>query len=262
MTADDRKTLEALANNRDNDRHAHAESQEFSAYTLAVNDAAAIRSALAEIDRLRELNASLAVDVIGLEHARDHVAAADKCQRRHDDDAREIDSLRAAMRENDRLFERLDAALAGPDEVAKMTREVGGFVSALNILTTADGIVDLACVALAELHRLRAAAAEERHHCESALRVELEHVAEAVMGAPVERVDPSAIAAEARRLRAEVAALRARNTRLAETVEIARELVQYDWLDSLDDSDRSNDVRRDVARLDAQFRATTTKETP
>lgn len=214
MTADDRKTLEALANNRDNDRHAHAESQEFSAYTLAVNDAAAIRAALAEIDRLR------------------------------------------------------------------------------------------------------AAAAEERHHCESALRIELEHVAEAVMGAPVERVDPSAVAAEARRLRAalakgdaddvsdwrrfaktvvgdyadshgaddceseylrlhaqrtedaaafardEIAALRARNTRLAETVEIARELVQYDWLDSLDDSARSNDVRRDVARLDAQFRATTTKETP
>lgn len=170
--------------------------------------------------------------------------------------------------------------------------------------------------ALAEIDRLRAAAAEERHHCESALRIELEHVAEAVMGAPVERVDPSAVAAEARRLRAalakgdaddvsdwrrfaktvvgdyadshgaddceseylrlhaqrtedaaafardEIAALRARNTRLAETVEIARDLVQYDWLDSLDDSARSNDVRRDVARLDAQFRATTTKETP
>ena len=52
--------------------------------------------------------------------------------------------MREALKEDARLFERLDEAMASPERIAEDTRLVGGFVSGLDLIETAEQIVDRA----------------------------------------------------------------------------------------------------------------------
>lgn len=87
-------------------------------------DAAAIRAALAHIDAL--------------------AAETDRLRAENAD-------LRDALRENDRLFEKIDEALATPERLREDAEVVGGFFSGLHLSTTADEIVDRVCAEVADL---------------------------------------------------------------------------------------------------------------
>lgn len=52
--------------------------------------------------------------------------------------------MKEALKENARLFERLDKAMASPERIADDTRLVGGFVSGLDLTYTAEEIIDKA----------------------------------------------------------------------------------------------------------------------
>lgn len=56
-----------------------------------------------------------------------------------------VNQLKKAIMEQDKLFEKLDEAMASPERIKKDTVHVGGFVSLLNLTETADEIVDRAC---------------------------------------------------------------------------------------------------------------------
>lgn len=52
--------------------------------------------------------------------------------------------LEEALKEMDRLIERLDQAMATKERIAQDTLHAGGFVSSLNLAETAEQIVDRA----------------------------------------------------------------------------------------------------------------------
>ena len=56
--------------------------------------------------------------------------------------------LRDALKEHNRLFEKLDEAMASPDRISRDTAMVGGFVSYLDITETAEEIVNRAIAIL------------------------------------------------------------------------------------------------------------------
>jgi hypothetical protein len=62
-----------------------------------------------------------------------------------------VKELRSALIEQDMFFERLDKAMASPETIAQHTKDVGGFVSSLNLTETAEQIVDRAIEKLKQL---------------------------------------------------------------------------------------------------------------
>lgn len=63
----------------------------------------------------------------------------------------EIQRLNSIIQQNNLLFERLDEACTPSDVIAQHTKDVGGFVSGLNIAYTEEEIVDKACKLLNHL---------------------------------------------------------------------------------------------------------------
>jgi hypothetical protein len=56
--------------------------------------------------------------------------------------------LQKGLKDNDRLFEKLDEAMASPERIAQDTAAVGGFVSGLDMTYTAEEIVNRAVIHL------------------------------------------------------------------------------------------------------------------
>lgn len=61
-----------------------------------------------------------------------------------------VSNLREALRNMDRLVERIDKAMASPERIEEDTRLVGGFVSTLNLTETAESILERAISVLTE----------------------------------------------------------------------------------------------------------------
>jgi len=59
-------------------------------------------------------------------------------------------SMKEALIHMTAQFERLDEAMASPERIAEDIRQVGGFVSGLNLLYTEDEIVDRAIAIIKE----------------------------------------------------------------------------------------------------------------
>lgn len=59
-------------------------------------------------------------------------------------------NVREALRNMDRLVERIDEAMASPERIEEDTRLVGGFVSTLNLTETAESILERAISTLRE----------------------------------------------------------------------------------------------------------------
>lgn len=94
------------------------------------------------------------------------VERAETAEKQLADAKANTERLRTALREQGRLFERIDEALATPERIERDRQTVGGFVSGLNLTETAEQIVRRALAQLADARAATAAAiASERARC-------------------------------------------------------------------------------------------------